>query len=96
MQKRECIAFERTRDTDQRLHEPCACLSPVLIPSSTNRRMDIYLHSTRYKFFLSAAKKKNDAVKLIVSWKQNNSEGFIGAPKILFNFKKRPNMNLNK
>ena len=26
MQDRECIAFERTRDTDQRIHESCACL----------------------------------------------------------------------
>ena len=26
MQNRECIVFERTRDTDQRIHEPCACL----------------------------------------------------------------------
>ena len=26
MQNRECIVFERTRDTEQRIHEPCACL----------------------------------------------------------------------
>ena len=26
MQNRECIVFEVTRDTDQRIHEPCACL----------------------------------------------------------------------
>ena len=24
MQNRECIVFERTRDTEQRIHEPCA------------------------------------------------------------------------
>ena len=26
MQDREGIVFERTRDTDQRIHEPCVCL----------------------------------------------------------------------
>ena len=26
MQDRECIVFEQARDTDQRIHEPCACL----------------------------------------------------------------------
>ena len=26
MENRECIVFERTRDTEQRIHEPCACL----------------------------------------------------------------------
>ena len=31
MQDREGIVFERTRDTDQRIHEPCVFVSPGLI-----------------------------------------------------------------
>jgi len=34
----------------------------------------------RWKFVLHAAKKNNNAAKFFVSLKQNNSEGFIGAP----------------
>ena len=36
----------------------------------------------------------NNSVKFIASLKQNNSEGFIGSPQILFSFKKRPNIKL--
>ena len=38
--------------------------------------------------------RKNNTVKFIVFLKQNNSESFIGASKILFSFKRRPNINL--
>ena len=34
----------------------------------------------RWNFLLYAAKKHNKAAKFFVSLKQNNSEGFIGAP----------------
>ena len=47
MQNRECIVFERTRDTGQRIHV-CVFVSPVLILSSTNRRRGwIHLQHTR-------------------------------------------------
>ena len=64
-------------------------VSPVLIPSSTSRRMD-HFHATRYLshlpagiFLLHAAKKNNNAAKCFVSLKQNNSEGFIGATYVV-------------
>ena len=55
MQDRECIVFERTRDTGQRIHARAVCVfvSPVLIPSSTNRRVDRF-HPTRYLSHLPA------------------------------------------
>ena len=34
----------------------------------------------RWNFLLHAAKKNNNVAKFSVSLKQNNSEGFIGAP----------------
>ena len=58
MQNRECIVFEQTRDTDQRLHEPVDL-------SSTNYHVD-HLHPTRYLshlpagILLHAAKKNNN------------------------------------
>ena len=84
MQDRECIVFERTRDTDQRIQEPC----PVLIPSSTNSRWIIFILRdicafARWNFLLHAAKQNNKAAKFFVSLEENNSEGFNGAPKIL-------------
>ena len=63
-------------------------VSPVLIPSSTSRRVDIHLHHTRrvavafarWNFLLRAAKKKQRRKIYCMSLQQNNSEGFIGAP----------------
>ena len=70
----------------------CVFVSPVLIPSLTNGRVD-HFHPTRYlshlpvgTFLLHAAKKNNNAVKFVVPLKQNNLEGFIN----FFSFKKRP------
>ena len=34
----------------------------------------------RWNFLLHAAKKNNNGAKFFVPFKQNNSEGFIGAP----------------
>ena len=89
MQDRECIAFERTRDTDQRIQEPC----PVLIPSSTNSRWIIFILRdicafARWNFLLHAAKQNNKAAKFFVSLEENNSEGFNGAPKKFVSFKR--------
>ena len=39
MQDRECFVFERTRDTDQGIHEPCACL---WVPCSSRRQPIIW------------------------------------------------------
>ena len=61
-------------------------VSPVLIPSSTNRRVD-HFNPTRYLshlpagiFLVRAAKKNDNGAKFFVPFKQNNSEDFIGAP----------------
>ena len=80
-------------------------VSPVLITSSTNRRVD-HFHPTRYlshllagifycmplsarwNFLLPAAEKNNNAAKFFVSLKQNNSEGFIGAPSFFLALKR--------
>ena len=60
MQNREWIVFERTSDTEQRIHEPF--VSHVLIPSSTNRphrrHARIAVAFSRWNFLLPAAKKK--------------------------------------
>ena len=72
MQDRECIVFERTRDTDQRIQEPC----PVLIPSSTNSRWIIFILRdicafARWNFLLHAAESNNNAAKFFASLMQN-------------------------
>ena len=61
-------------------------VSPVLIPSSTNRWVD-HFHPMRYLshlptgiVLLHATKKNNNAAKFFASLKQNNSEGFIATP----------------
>ena len=61
-------------------------VSSLLIPSSTNRRMDLFASVTRtavafarWDILIPAAKKKEWR---LVSLKQNNLEGFIGAPLI--------------
>ena len=84
MQDRECFVFERTGDTDQRIHESCVFVSPVLIPSSTNRRVD-HFHPTRYLSHLPAGifycmPLRKITQRNFVSLKQDNSEGFIDAP----------------
>ena len=43
-------------------------------------RIDLIYIIARWNFLLPAAKKNNNAAKFTVSLKQNNSEGFIGAP----------------
>ena len=64
MQNRECIVFERTRDTGQRIHV-CMFVSPVLILSSTNRWVDssaTYSYSCRIcplEFFIFYRHKNN-------------------------------------
>ena len=32
MQDRECIDFKQTHDTDQKIHEPCACFESLAYP----------------------------------------------------------------
>ena len=54
MQDRECIVFERTHDTEQRIHEPCACL---WVPCSSCLQLIItwiYLQLTRMAVHLTA------------------------------------------
>ena len=86
MQDRECIAFEWTCDTDQRIHEPCVCCesrSHPIFNQSSGGSFSSYAISVafaRWDFLLHAAKKNNNAAKFFVSLKQNNSEGFIGTP----------------
>ena len=80
MQNLECIVFERTRDTEQRIHEQCACL---WVPCSSRLQPVVawnHLHHTRmvtafarWNFLLPVAKKNNNAATFNVSLKQNNS-----------------------
>ena len=56
MQSRECIVSERTRDTEQRFHEPCACL---WVPCSSRLAFAAYAYGrafARWNFLLHAAK----------------------------------------
>ena len=88
MQDRECIAFEWTRDTDQRIHELCVCVCvsrahPVFNQSSGGSfsSYTISVAFAHWKFvLLHATKKNNNAAKFFASLKQNNSEGFTGTP----------------
>ena len=75
MQDRECIVFERTRDTDQRIHEPCQ-------EPSSGESFPSYAISVAFARWnlLHGAKKNNKAATFFVSLKQNNSKGFIDAP----------------
>ena len=81
MQNRECIVFEQTRDTESTSHVHVC-------------------ESRAHHVFNQLAGGSSFASKAIVvdfAWwnlKQNSSEGFIGSPQILFNFKKRPNIKL--
>ena len=77
----------------------CVFVSPLLIPSSTNRRVDDF-HPTRYLshspagiFYCMPRRKIIKQQNVFVPFKQNNSEGFIGVPYFV-SFKKRPNISL--
>ena len=58
-------------------------MNPVFIPPYLHlhlRHMRMAAHLPSGICFLRAAKKKNNAWTFFVSLKQNNSEGFNGAP----------------
>ena len=81
MQNRECIVFEGTSDTEQVESTSVSVLASfVFILSSTNRRVHLF---ASYAY---------NALKFIMSLKQNNSEGLIGAP-YFFCSKRRSDMN---
>ena len=66
MQDRECFVFERTGDTDQRIHESCVCESrahPVFNQSSGGSfpSYAVSIAFARWNFLLHAAKKNNAA-----------------------------------
>ena len=51
MKNTECIVFERTRDTEPKNPRAvCVFVSPVLIPSSTNRRVDLFASFASYTY----------------------------------------------
>ena len=101
MQDRECIVFKRKRDL-YRSENPravCVFVSPVLIPSSTNRRVD-HFYPTRYLshlpavfFLLHAAKKNNNAANFLCLWSKIIRKASL-PQHIFFCFKKRPNISL--
>ena len=79
-----CV-FQRTGDTEQSWHLGAVfeLVSPVFIPSSTNRRVDLFASFASYaydsafagwNFLLPAITKNNNAANFLVSLKQNNSE----------------------
>ena len=69
MQDRECFVFERTGDTDQRIHESCVFVSacefahPVFNQSSGGSfpSYAVSIAFARWNFLLHAAKKNNAA-----------------------------------
>ena len=65
----------RVRVFESRVHPVFNQLSGGSFPSYA-----ISVAFARWNFLLHAAKKNNNAAKFFVSLKQNNSEGFIGAP----------------
>ena len=79
MQNRECIVFEQIRDTEQRIHEPWRVCESRVYPVFSQLSGG-FICIIRLWMSYSAAKKNNNTAKFIVSLKQNNSEGFIGAP----------------
>ena len=72
MPDRECIVFERTRDTEQRIHERVrVCESrahPVFnqSPGGSFPSCAISVAFARLNFLLHAAKKNNNAAKFFV------------------------------
>ena len=76
-----CV-FQRTGDTEQSWHLGAVfeLVSPVFIPSSTNRRVDLfasYAYGSAFagwNFLLPALTKNNNAANFFVSLRQNNSE----------------------
>ena len=84
MQGRECIVYERTRDTESTNRvRVCECRVHPVFNQSSGGSFPSYAISiafSRWNFLLHAAKKDNNAAKFFVPLKQNNSEGFIGAP----------------
>ena len=99
MQNRKCIVFERRRDTGQRIHV-CVFVSPVLILSSTNSRVDssaIYSYSCRIcplEFFIVFRhKNKNNSsgqMWQLYAYVANEStchlKPFVDPPSILVRF----------
>ena len=100
MQDKECIVFERTRDTDQRIHEPWACL---WVPCSSRLQPIVgWIISTLrdicsiclLEFFMHVAKKNSNAVKSSVSLKQNQFGRLHWRTVNFVSFKKWPNISL--
>ena len=59
-----------------------SCAHPIFNQSSGGSFSSyaISVAFAQWNFLLHATKKNNDAAKFFVCLKQNNSEGFIGAP----------------
>ena len=100
MQEKESIIYERTRDTDQRIHEPSACLwVPCTSPSSTNRLVD-HFHPTRYVsrlpgriFYWMLRRKIITQRNFLCLWSKIIRKASFSHHKF-FSFKKRPNISL--
>ena len=99
MQNRECIVFERTRDTDQRIHEPCACL---WVPCSSRLQPIVgvdhfyhtwYLSHLPAVFFLLHALRKIITQQIFCLWSKIIRKASL-AQHIFFRFQKRPNVSL--
>ena len=74
MQDRECTVYERTRDTESTNRvRVCECRVHPVFNQLSGGSFPSYA-------ILHAAKQDNNAATFFVPLKQNNSEGFIGAP----------------
>ena len=100
MQNRECIVFEGTRDTEQRIHEPCACL---WVPCSSCLQLIIgciYLHLTCMAAHLTAGIFYRLPLRKVITpqnflrlWRKIIQKASLAHHKF-FSFKKRPNISL--
>ena len=96
MQNRECVIFERTRNTDERIHKPCAWSRAYPVFNQSSGGYSFVPHAVadaiaRWNFLLSTAKKKQCRLWLLskIIWKASSVQH-----KILFSLKYRTNINL--
>ena len=71
----------QNRESTSRVHACESCVHPALFAFAFAFSSYAYgCAFARWHFLLHAAKENNNAAKFVVSLKQNNSEGSVGAP----------------
>ena len=112
MKNRECIVFERTRDTEQKIHEPCAslCDNPVFNQSSVGFSGNIRVSAVAFGrwnllLFLGLKTIKNSSGQMrqlyayVATESTLHLKPFVDPPSILVEFfidKNYGNSNISK